>query len=418
MAQNGINSPYSRYGFGLLSDQAMGFNKGSAGAGLAVREGTVINFQNPASYSAIDSVSFLFDAGVSFQNANFSGSGKKVNNRNTSVDYLSVAFRGWPHVGLSLGFMPFSNIGYKFSGSQTLPDIDEYGERTANTSYSGDGGLHQVYLGLGWEPFKHFSVGVNASYLWGDYNHTAAVSFSETSIQPLRRYYEANLSTYKLDFGVQYERLLNKKDLLSVGLTYGLGHSFGSRAKFINQILTSAGAVSNADTLVAADAFALPHSFGLGVAWNRQDRWQVALDYSLELWSKAKFPTLSETNGVLHYGSHKGSLKDRHHVALGAEYVPNTMGVRYFDHMRFRAGVAYSTSYTKVNGRTGADDYLVSIGVGLPIANQYNNRSLLNVAAQWEHVRPRSSGMITENYLRLSVGISFNERWFMKRKVN
>lgn len=30
-SQNGINSPYSRYGFGILSDRAMGFNKGMSG---------------------------------------------------------------------------------------------------------------------------------------------------------------------------------------------------------------------------------------------------------------------------------------------------------------------------------------------------------------------------------------------------
>ena len=27
-AQNGVNSPYSRYGFGMQADRSMGFNKG------------------------------------------------------------------------------------------------------------------------------------------------------------------------------------------------------------------------------------------------------------------------------------------------------------------------------------------------------------------------------------------------------
>jgi hypothetical protein len=31
LAQNGINSPYSRYGFGIQSERAMGFNKGMGG---------------------------------------------------------------------------------------------------------------------------------------------------------------------------------------------------------------------------------------------------------------------------------------------------------------------------------------------------------------------------------------------------
>lgn len=417
MAQNGVNSPYSRYGFGLLSDNSSGFNKGMGGAGLGTREGTVINFRNPASYSAVDSLSFLFDVGMSLQNANFSENGHKANAHNAGVDYLNVAFRAWQSVGMAIGFMPYSNIGYEFSGSETLADNDGYGEKTATTSYSGDGGLHQLYLGIGWEPVKHLSVGMNASYLWGNYSHIAKVAFSENSIQPLRRNYSANISTYKLDFGLQYGRRIGKKDALTLGLTYGLGHSIDNKAQFINQILSSSGNVASADTINTSSAFELPHSFGIGATWNHDNRWTVALDYSLEMWSKVKFPQLVDDNNDLRYDCVKGLFDDRHKVALGAEYLPNVMGIHYKDHIRYRAGVSYSTSYTKVNGQSGADDFCVSLGVGLPISNMHNNRSVLNVSAQWEHVKPRTAGLITENYLRLCIGLSFNERWFMKWKV-
>ncbi len=53
-AQSGTNSPYSQYGLGLLSDQTSGFNRGMNGLGLGFHEHNQVNFQNPASYSAID----------------------------------------------------------------------------------------------------------------------------------------------------------------------------------------------------------------------------------------------------------------------------------------------------------------------------------------------------------------------------
>lgn len=56
---NGSNSPYSRYGFGLLSDRAGGFNKGMSGLAYGMRYGNELNTKNPASYSSIDSLSFL-----------------------------------------------------------------------------------------------------------------------------------------------------------------------------------------------------------------------------------------------------------------------------------------------------------------------------------------------------------------------
>ena len=100
-AQNGSNSPYSRYGFGTLNDRAQGFNKAMAGTALGFREATEINFQNPASYSATDSLSMLFDIGLTFQNANFKQGDLKKNAHNTTVDYLNMAFRAWRNVGMA-----------------------------------------------------------------------------------------------------------------------------------------------------------------------------------------------------------------------------------------------------------------------------------------------------------------------------
>ena len=76
MAQSGTNSPYSMYGLGALADQTSGFNRGMNGLGLGFREHNQVNFLNPASYSSIDSLSFIFDAGLSGQITNFQEGGK------------------------------------------------------------------------------------------------------------------------------------------------------------------------------------------------------------------------------------------------------------------------------------------------------------------------------------------------------
>ena len=66
------NSPYTRYGWGLLSGQTMGDNTAMGGIAYGLRNGSQINTANPASYTAIDSLTFLFDGGLSFQNTNLS----------------------------------------------------------------------------------------------------------------------------------------------------------------------------------------------------------------------------------------------------------------------------------------------------------------------------------------------------------
>ena len=111
---NGSNSSYSRFGLGTLNDQSQGFNKGMAGVGLGLRPNNLVNMANPASYSAIDSLSFIFDAGMNFSIGRLSQKGNSVNVRNCNIDFVNAGLRLSKGLGLSFGFVPFSTIGYYF----------------------------------------------------------------------------------------------------------------------------------------------------------------------------------------------------------------------------------------------------------------------------------------------------------------
>ncbi|MDE5551288.1 MAG: hypothetical protein K2I99_08090, partial [Bacteroidaceae bacterium] len=70
----------------------------------------------------------------------------------------------------------------------------------------------------------------------------------------------------------------------------------------------------------------------------------------------------------------------------------------------------------KVNGQDGPKELSVSAGFGIPLANSWNNRSVLNVSAQW--VNMSADNLIRENTFRINIGLTFNERWFAKWKVD
>ncbi len=418
MAQtNGSNSPYSRYGMGLLSDGGNAFNKGMSGTAYGMRYGSELNTKNPASYAAIDSLSMLFDFGVSLQNGNFSQQGVKTNAKNTSVDYITAGMRMAPRLGLSLGLVPFSTIGYESAYTQNISGSN-LTQREQTTTYSGDGGLHEVYVGLGWAPIKPLSVGFNAGYLWGDLTHTSVMTPSEGYVN--HQEYDADIRTYKLDFGLQYEQRLNKKNTLTLGIVYGLGHDINRTANYYNQYLQSStsSTVVSGDTLSCKNAFQLPHSVGVGLTWTYKNSLRVGADYTFQKWSKVKYPSVErDANGNLAYAAENGQFSDLHKVSLGVEYIPNDNGLRWRQHVRYRAGVAFSTPYIKVDGQDGPKDFMASLGVALPIVNRYNNRTFINFSAQYEQVTPKIAGMVKERYLRLSIGLTFNERWFMKWKA-
>ena len=175
-AQGGTKSPYSQFGIGALSDQSQSMSRGMNGVGYALREGDAVNTLNPASYANVDSLTMLFDMGVSGQMTNFKEGNVSRNASIANFEYVVGSFRAWKNVGVAFGVLPYSNVGYDYT--ITTKDV-QTGTLTQN--YTGSGGLHQLFLGVGWRVLKPLSIGVNASYLWGSIDRSVTPSASSAS---------------------------------------------------------------------------------------------------------------------------------------------------------------------------------------------------------------------------------------------
>ena len=417
MAQsNGSNSSYSRFGVGTLADQSQGFNRGMAGVAQGYRNGRYVNMQNPASYAAIDSLTFIFDAGMGLQVGRLKANGSSEQVKNTSLEYITAGLRLYRGLGLSFGFVPYTSIGYNFNEEHRVGSSHTTGQSiTTRTIYYGNGGLHQLYLGLGWNPFAQLSIGANISYVWGDYNHSLAQAFyegssssSSTAYNTQNEEWGCDLKTYKLDIGVQYPVRFNEKNLLTLGATFGLGHGIGSEITLLRY-------TSKGDSIkhTTSKGFDLPHTISAGASWSHEGRLTLGADYTLQRWSGCKVPMSQSTSTSSSIRIATDQYSNLHRAALGAEYVHNPQpSNRYFDHMRFRLGASYSTSYVKVNNADGPKEYRLTAGVGLPLRTK--NSSQVNVSLEWLHRAPSLSTHITENYFMAHIGITFNEQWFQK----
>ena len=406
-AQSTTNSPYSQFGLGDLTDQSVSFNKGMNGVGLGMHRGNEVNPMNPASYSSIDSLTFLFDAGMSGQITNYSENGKKFSAKSGGFHYVSALFRAFKNVGVSFGVLPYSNIGYDYLQTGILDDRDE---TEVASQYEGEGGLHQMYIGAGIRPIKPLSVGFNLSYLWGDYSRSMA-TVESSNLSVLAKEYRADISSYKLDFGVQFDLPLNKKDYLTLAAVWSPGHSLKSDPEcLIANVKTS---ISKADTTtyVISDGLKIPTTFGFGVAYHHAQKLRVGADLHIQKWGSVDFP--SYTAGV--YALKSGLLKDSYRLNLGGEWTPNPMARSVFKRIQYRAGVGMVTPYYYINGKEGPKEFSASLGFGIPIANGYNNRSVLHISGQF--VRRSADNLIKENMFRLNIGFTFNEKWFAKWKV-
>lgn len=426
IAQNGINSPYSRYGFGMLSDKSMGFNQGMGGVAMGFRDGQSINAANPASYSAVDSLTALFDFGLSLQNGNYKMGNLQQNAKNSSFDYAAFQFRATKGVGIAVGILPYSNINYSLSSSSEVLDGTE--STTSSYSFSGDGGLRQIFIGAGWQIFKPLSIGVNASYLYGEYTHSIALSFSESSIFSLARTYTAEIKTYMLDFGLQYTQPINKNDKITAGFTYSLGHDINNSA-YRTTGLTTSSSTESQSTDTIRNAFQLPHAFAAGLTYYHGEKLRIGADFELQKWSNVKFPS-QDIYSTSAYTSSKNQLYDRMKISLGGSYVPDVNSRNYLKRISYKIGGYYSKSYANTDN-TGVltekpYEFGLTAGVSLPITNRnlWYNSPKIHITFEWIHSNipylnstTNIAEKLTENYLKLRIGLTFSERWFHKWKV-
>ncbi len=263
------------------------------------------------------------------------------------------------------------------------------------------------------EVFKNFSVGFNFSYLYGELTHTIQNSYTNSSIYYNLRGYQSDISTYKLDLGLQYTYDWKERHSLTLGATYSLGHNVNNDAYKVQQLTYSSSAIEQSiDTIT--NAFQIPHTFGVGLTYVYDNRVTIGLDYTFQKWADVKFPHFTQTDSEQDY--EEWSFQNASRISMGAEYIHNPRSRNFFHRMRFRIGGYYSKPYISVKN-SELKEYGIEGGVGIPIINGYNNRSILAITAQYVNVTPKQSGLIEEKYLRINIGLTFNEDWFRKMLV-
>ena len=389
-AQN-TTSPYSRIGYGLLNDNASGIQRSMGGVGYAMQDPRAINAMNPASYSQVDSLTFLWDMGIDLTNLWSKEGTKSGYSFGGGLDYITAQFRMLDHLGGSFGLLPYSSVGYSFGS--TLDDQSDY--RT------GSGNISQLYLGVGWEPLKGLSVGVNGGYLFGTTVNSTSLVKSSTAV--FQRTVEVR--DWHATAGVQYAFDATPRDRVVVGATYAPqkslhGHTWG---------LVYDSQDSDPDTVGYTSLkgkFETPHTVGAGLSWRHNNRLLVEVDGTYQPWADVKYSPLT--------GFEAADMKfnNRWKVAAGLQYSPNRRG-SYMGAMAYRLGAYFNHDYQNVNGNN-VRDYGVSLGVGLPVTGF---KTTVNLGVEWKHRYTDPVALVKEDYLNITVSVNFNETAFFKNKI-
>lgn len=403
-AQDGTVSPYSYFGIGefksvtAVENQAMG--------GLAVFSDSIhFNLQNPASLSRLRLTTY--GGGGSHKMNNLISASESQRVGNTNLDYLSLAFPLAKNLGFGFGVAPFSSVGYNLSRETTNTS-----DATVTNVFSGSGGLNTVFASVGYQAFKDFSLGATASFAFGTIENQriqsvenvqlGTVDLKTSRLNGLNFKLAANYTPkisekYRLHTSV----ILNTQNDIASENTETVGSfnaTTGSDAEVINVDLEALGLKKTTISVPATT------TFGIGIGEDK--KWFLGAEYSSQALNGFDLGFLAADNLV---------YQDASKFKVGGFFIPNYSSFsKYFERVTYRAGARFGTTGMIVNNEE-ISDFGITFGFGLPLPGSFSN---VNVAFEYGKTGTTNAGLVEEDYMKLSIGLSLNDRWFQKRKIN
>ena len=396
-AQLGTSSPYSRFGLGDLQGNAFPVYNALGGGVTALSSSNSVNPSNPASYTSFRANSFLFSTGGLHNTTQIQNSTDKQVANNSAFSHLTIAFPISSKLGASFGMLPYSNIGYTLNARDTVVNADMI--------YTGDGGLSKVYFGGAYEPFKGFSLGINASYLFGGLNRRKKLDYDDESFFDSRSNSSINLKGYYYELGLLYKKELANEKELSFGLTANNNSTL--RAKRTNIVETISGeneiVKDTASNVVEWGEVTLPNYISTGLMYRDGEKWLLIADYSMQNW--ADYTLLGESD----------DLSNSMRLSGGLQYTPEFNSVtKYYKRMQYRLGAAYSNTPLTLND-TQLKEMSVSFGFGIPVKK---SRTKYDVSLTLGQRGTTDNSLIKEQFVKFGLSVSYDGIWFVKRKYD
>lgn len=422
-AQNGFNIPFSQYGIGSSDLPCnMPFASRMGGVVYSRASSNSINPFNPASYAAVEPESFVFDIGVGIQSSVLRNDANRQTDADGNVTYLTVAFPLTKWWKTSAGILPYSSVNYE--SVQTSYDVAAQSD--VKTIYAGNGGVAQIYWGNAFNIGKRLSLGFNLDYLYGSIVRAITYNFQgndSTYMVNSRRQKNTLVDNLVVDLGLQYVHPIGAEYTLHLGATARLPR----KMKLQDQALVYTYFASGSSEYLFDTVFPTPGvsdtyesnlyqplSVGVGVALERNDLWQVALDGYYSPYSGMKYEENAEYNI---FGTSALRYHSNYRIALGGEWKGDMNASSYWSRIGISAGLYYNSSRLALELADGAGYGLNEIGGGMGFSlPMRKGKSVLTLSLSYSSFG--NTDLLRRDVFTVGLSMGSCERWFSKRKYN
>lgn len=406
-AQNGTSSPYSFYGIGDV--RFKGTVENTSMGGLAIVPDSIhLNIINPAMYSSLKLTTYAVGGTFTVNKLTTDSQSEKA--QRTALDYLAVGIP-MKKLGIGFGLIPYSSVGYNLKSSiidSNLIRTDSYDK--------GDGGVNKVFLGFGYQLTKGLSIGADVQYNFGQINtQNIAIRYDVNGFPIQYASKEVNKSIVNganITTGVSYQSKLNKKINLFASAIYSPSSNVNlTNTRTVSLVQTvngvDAGVVGDPVEIgVPSTKLSLPSKFTFGLGLGDSTKWIIGTELIFQ--NSSNFGNrFSDIANV----SYQNATK----LTIGGYYIPNHKSfTNYFSRVVYRGGLRYENTGLVVNN-TSIKDQAVTLGIGMPLRGTFSN---INIGVEFGNRGTKSAGLVDENYMNINVGLSLNDRWFVKRKYD
>jgi len=397
------SSTYSSLGVGEFNNGGLTQNQAMGGQGISFGSPFSVNNVNPA--LSTKNGAFSFQAAFNYVNMQASTDAGSEEIDGGGLSYVAMSLplipRKWT---LGLGLNQVSGVDYNLTIRSPVVNSN----LVSLNSIQGRGGLSEVYLSTGFQPVKNLSLGLHGSYLFGSTIRTNELDLFTSELIPIgisTEYYERlTFSDVTFRGGVHYALPIGNQKNINFGAIY---HVFGDikGKEFAKIAELGQAAIPNSPGNVLSDdlpgSIFLPDKIGYGVSYEKINKFVVGFEFQQQ--------NFQEYRG---FNSSSGNLENSMKMSLGGQFVPNPFSIeRMLDRVTFRGGVEYERLPFSLNG-TQVEDVGINFGASIPV----HTLSLLNLALKVGTRGTIENGLIRENYVKVSFGISINDNsWFYKK---
>lgn len=411
-SQRSASSPYSFFGIGEEFSPMTVEQINMGGLGAAYNSIYHLNLSNPAANAFLRYSTYTF--GLLNNDLTVKDANGKQSSTTTNLSYFSIGFPLGNKVGVHFGLQPVSTVGYSllsqvFDTDDTLTEI---------TQFTGNGGANRIYGSFGIFAVKNFAVGLEGSFVFGNIENSIINQRANVHLAT-KNQEVATLRGGILKIGAQYKKKLKDELMLDMGATVKFSNSFKAKGdEYLYSLTTDFnGTEIPRDTIYAASLngkLVHPLETNIGVGLGKENKWYLGAEYEMQdaITSNGYF---SVVDAAYRFGK-------SNRISFGGFYIPKINALTgYWKRIRYSAGVRFEDTGLLVDGTgtgnsfTNIKDFGMSFGLSLPLRKGLSN---LNLGIEYGRKGTTDNNLIQESYFNIRAGLSLNDLWFIKTRID